>query len=129
MSDNQPIGTEAEQVVALGGELAAHIAAARAEAAQVLQAALAHCSCGVDHPYREPKPMTVNDLHALLAEHIAHGRGDDDLYVYPGGGLADVDAFMDAWGAPYNYRITAMDWTDDNDHFVTLTIDRDPEES
>lgn len=72
-----------------------------------------------------PEALKVKDLHALLGEHIAHGRGDDDLYVYPGGSIDYDDPLMDVWGLNHNYPITDIDWTDDDDHFVNLTFDRD----
>lgn len=104
-------------------------AAVQAHAEQVLKETLGICDCGNDHPRWEPRPMKVKDLHALLAEHIAHGRGDDDLYIYPSDDIeADTPSFMDVWGTRHNYHIVDFSWTDDADHFVTLTFDRTPEE-
>ena len=94
-------------------------------------AALDSCKpgCGCDTP-RADHPMKVKDLHAVLAEHIAHGRGDDDLYLYPSDNIeADDPGFMSTWGQQHNYQIVYFGWTDDADHFVTLTFDRDREES
>lgn len=104
------------------------IAAGRADAERVLQTVLNSCGpeCGCNEP-RPDRPLKVKDLHAMLAEHIAHGRGDDDVYVYPGRITYDDQQFMDAWGQQHNYPIVGMDWTDDRDAFVTLTFDRTQE--
>jgi len=74
--------------------------------------------------------VNVAELHALLGEHVAHGRGGDTVYVY----FADFDEVGGEDSEFYelfqrrNWVVTHTGWTDDRDAFYTLTFAAEPED-
>lgn len=65
--------------------------------------------------------MNVAQLHQLLGEHIAHGRGGDDLYVCVEGFEGLGGDLVEDMFARVDLEVTDVGWTDDRDRFYTLT--------
>lgn len=67
--------------------------------------------------------MKVHELHAALTEHIAHGRGDDDVYVINNDEYDFGHLPFETVMAKNNWAVIGMDWTDDEDAYVSLRME------
>lgn len=62
--------------------------------------------------------LNVRQLAELLNDHVAHGRGDDTVYL-----SLDCDALPDLVRnllRRHNWAAVCVDWTDDRDAFVVV---------